>query len=48
MRYLMNITYDGGRFYGYQIQKNEKTIEGDASVIHGSINAGGLFFRQDS
>ena len=33
MRYLMNITYDGSKFYGYQIQKNEKTIEGEPTLL---------------
>ena len=37
MRYLMNITYDGSRFYGYQIQKNEKTIEGELEKIVSKI-----------
>lgn len=29
MRYLINLTYDGSKFYGYQIQKNKCTIEGE-------------------
>lgn len=33
MRYLMNITYDGSKFYGYQIQKNKITIEGELEKI---------------
>ena len=37
MRYLMNITYDGSKFYGYQIQKNEKTIEGELEKIVSKI-----------
>ena len=43
MRYLMNITYDGSKFYGYQVQKNEKTIEGElektvSKIFNESIN----------
>lgn len=33
MRYLMNITYDGSKFYGYQIQKNKITVEGELEKI---------------
>lgn len=29
MRYLINLTYDGSKFYGYQIQKNNITVEGE-------------------
>ena len=29
MRYLINLTYDGSKFYGYQIQNNKKTVEGE-------------------
>lgn len=29
MNILIKITYDGTKYYGYQIQKNEKTIEGE-------------------
>ncbi len=29
MKYLINMSYDGSKFYGYQIQNNELTIEGE-------------------
>ena len=29
MRYLINLSYDGSKFYGYQIQNNKKTVEGE-------------------
>ena len=29
MRYLVNLSYDGSKFYGYQIQKNKVTVEGE-------------------
>ena len=29
MRYLINLSYDGSKFYGYQIQNNKITIEGE-------------------
>lgn len=29
MRYLMNISYDGSNFYGFQKQPNKKTIQGE-------------------
>ena len=43
MRYLMNITYDGSKFYGYQIQKNKTTIEGEiekalSKILNQNIN----------
>lgn len=33
MRYLINLTYDGSKFYGYQIQNNEITIEGELERV---------------
>ncbi len=29
MRYLVNIKYDGASFFGFQIQNNKRTVEGD-------------------
>lgn len=29
MRYLINLSYNGSKFYGYQIQKKEITVEGE-------------------
>jgi hypothetical protein len=35
MRYLVNLSYDGSKFYGYQIQKGKKTVEGELEkVLH--------------
>ncbi len=44
MKYLINLTYDGSKFFGYQIQKNKKTIEGElenvlSKVLNTNINA---------
>ena len=33
MRYLINMSYDGSSFYGYQVQKNEFTIEGEIERV---------------
>jgi len=33
MRYLINLSYDGSKFYGYQIQKNQKTVAGELNKI---------------
>ena len=43
MRYLINLTYDGSKFFGYQIQKNDKTVEGElervlSKILNTSIN----------
>lgn len=29
MRYLMTFSYDGHEYYGYQVQKNKRTIQGE-------------------
>lgn len=29
MRYLINLTYDGSKFYGYQVQNNKLTVAGE-------------------
>ena len=33
MRYLVNLSYDGSKFYGYQIQKNKTTVEGEIERV---------------
>ena len=43
MRYLINMTYNGKLFYGYQIQNNEVTVEGEiekvlSKILNTSIN----------
>ena len=29
MKYLINLSYNGNEFYGYQIQNNKLTVEGE-------------------
>ena len=43
MRYLINLSYNGNKYYGYQIQNNEVTIEGKieeilSKILNTSIN----------
>ncbi len=43
MRYLINLSYNGNDFYGYQIQKNKLTIEGElervlSKILNSNIN----------
>jgi len=43
MRYLINLSYNGNKFYGYQIQNNEVTVEGEiekvlSKILNTSIN----------
>ncbi len=43
MKYLINLTYNGSAFYGYQIQKKELTIEGEleksiSKILNTNIN----------
>lgn len=38
MRYLVNFSYDGSRFNGYQKQKNLRTIQGEIETALESIN----------
>ena len=33
MRYLINLSYDGSKFYGYQIQKKDITVEGELEKV---------------
>lgn len=37
MRYLVNLSYDGSKFYGYQIQKNKETVEGEIERVLSKI-----------
>ena len=37
MRYLINMSYDGSSFYGYQIQDNKNTVEGEIERVLGII-----------
>lgn len=37
MRYLINLSYDGSKFYGYQVQKNSITVEGELEKVLSKI-----------
>lgn len=37
MKYLLNLSYNGSKYYGYQIQKNEVTVEGELEKIISKI-----------
>ena len=37
MRFLVNIKYDGSLFYGFQIQKDKRTIEGEITTALSKI-----------
>jgi len=37
MRYLVNLSYDGSKFYGYQIQKGKTTVEGELEKVLSKI-----------
>lgn len=37
MRYLVNLSYDGSKFYGYQVQKGKKTVEGELEKVLSKI-----------
>jgi len=37
MRYLINMSYDGSKYSGYQIQNNKKTIEGELEKVLSKI-----------
>lgn len=37
MRYLVNLSYDGSKFYGYQIQKGKVTVEGEIEKVLSKI-----------
>lgn len=38
MRYLMTFSYDGSNFYGYQVQNNKRTIQGEIEKCLTKIN----------
>ena len=38
MRYLITFSYDGSNFYGYQIQNNERTVQGEIEKVLTKIN----------
>ena len=43
MRYLINLSYNGSKFYGYQIQNNKITVEGElekslSKILNQKIN----------
>ena len=43
MRYLINMSYNGSKFHGYQVQKNDKTVEGEiekclSKILNTNIN----------
>lgn len=43
MKYLINLTYNGNEFYGYQIQNNKLTVEGElekslSKILNKKIN----------
>lgn len=43
MKYLINLSYNGSKYYGYQIQKNKITVEGQiekvlSKIFNGNIN----------
>ena len=37
MRYLVNLSYDGSKYYGYQVQKGKKTVEGELEKVLSKI-----------
>ena len=37
MRYLINLSYDGSKFYGYQVQKNKISVEGEIERVLSKI-----------
>ena len=37
MRYLVNLTYDGSKYYGYQVQNDKKTVEGELEKVLSKI-----------
>lgn len=37
MRYLVNIMYDGNNYYGFQIQNDKRTIEGEITKVLSKI-----------
>lgn len=39
MRFLMTFSYDGSLFYGYQIQNNERTVQGEIEKVLTKLNS---------
>lgn len=37
MKYLINLSYNGSKYYGYQIQKNKTTVEGQIEKVLSKI-----------
>ncbi len=37
MKYLVNLSYNGSKYYGYQIQKNKDTVEGELEKVLSKI-----------
>lgn len=37
MKYLINFSYNGSKFYGYQVQKNKVTVEGELERVLSKI-----------
>ena len=37
MKYLINLSYNGSKYYGYQIQKNKVTVEGQIEKVLSKI-----------
>ena len=37
MKYLINLSYNGSKYYGYQIQKNKDTVEGEIEKVLSKI-----------
>jgi len=37
MKYMINLSYDGSKFYGYQIQNNKMTVEGEIEKVLSKI-----------
>ena len=37
MKYLVNLSYNGSKYYGYQIQKNKDTVEGEIEKVLSKI-----------
>lgn len=45
MRYLMTVTYDGSKYYGFQRLNNEKSIQGELESALSKINKSEVFIK---
>lgn len=45
MRYLMTVSYDGSRYYGFQRLNNEKSIQGELESALSKINKSEVFIK---